>query len=99
MTLNRQQKRAQERRAAKYDSRQSFTRKEVEHMTVTSFQAGTAMALYAAGKVLGLGEVRLDRVRAEIQTLEFQYFQERSREPLPFDIAEMNRYKGDKKHV
>lgn len=95
-TLSRQQRRERERNAKRYDSRQTFTKKEVEDMNAHAFKLGTGMALYAAKKVLGLGDVRLDRVRKEILLLEDQFIMGESLDPLPFDTYEINQYKGAK---
>ncbi|XJZ25975.1 hypothetical protein ACF5W4_11235 [Bacillota bacterium Lsc_1132] len=92
--LTRQQRRDRERSAKKFTQRQTFTKDEVEQMNQASYEHGTAFALYAAMKILGLGEVRLDRIRMEIKALELHYFQGMSLDPLPFDLKEMNRYKG-----
>jgi hypothetical protein len=95
--LSRQQRREKERSAKKFNQRQTFTKAEVEAMNQHSYEHGTAFALWAAAKVLGLGETRLDRIRMEIADLELQYFHGITLDPLPFDVAEVNRYKGVKK--
>lgn len=92
--LSRQQRRERDRAAQKYENKKTFTKAEVVAMNQASYEHGTAFALYAASKVLGLGEVRLDRIRLELKALEMHYFQGMSLDPLPFDWREMNRYKG-----
>lgn len=95
--LSRQQRRERQRAAKRYDQKTSFAKQEMEAASEVSYQYGKAFALYAAQQVLGLGDVRLDRVRLEIEALELQFFQKMSLDPLPFDIKEMNTYKGGNK--
>ena len=97
--MNRQERRQRVRSSQKYDKRQTFTKKEVEDLNAASYQHGLAFALFAAAKALNLGEVRLDRIRKEIQQLEAVYFAPETIEPLPFNVQEVIRYKGALKHA
>ena len=92
--MNRQERRQRERSSKKYDKRQTFTKKEVEDLNAASYQHGLAFGLYAASRALNLGEVRLDRIRKEIQRLEATYFAIDTLEPLPFDVQDIIKYKG-----
>jgi hypothetical protein len=92
--ISRQERREKERSAKKFTSRNTFSKQEVEAMNQHSYEHGTAFALWSAAKILGLGEVRLDRIRMEIKALELQHFYGATLDPLPFDVAEVNLYKG-----
>ena len=70
----RQQKRAESRRAKKYDNRQTFTKEELEEMNAASYEYGKRFALEAARKTLGLGEKRLARVNEELARIKYQHF-------------------------
>lgn len=95
--MNRTQRRARERSAAKYDKRQAFTKEELEEMNTHAFKMGTAMALYAAQSTMKLGPVRMDRMRKVILDLEDRFIAGASLEALPFDTFEILRYSGAEK--
>ena len=93
MKLSRQERRQRERTSKKYEQRQTFTKKEVEEMNALSYQHGVAFGLYGAKVALGIGEVRLDRIRKEVLKLEATYFDGNRVEQLPFNVQEMIKYK------
>ena len=89
--MNRAERRRIQRSAQGFDSRQTFSKKELETMNAHAFKIGTAMALYAAKNALGLGDTRLDRVRLELRKLELKYVEQDNLEPLPFVVDRMNK--------
>lgn len=110
--LTRQQRRElvraakkEQQRAAKDNYRptgragRTFTQAEMETTSQVSYDHGKAFALYAAQQVLGLGDVRLDRVKKEIAELEVGYFAQLDPSPLPFDPYDIIGYKGAYNHA
>jgi hypothetical protein len=98
--MNRAQRRQRERSAQNYDNRKTFTKQELEDMNTHAFKIGTAMALYAAQQTMGLGEVRMDRMRKAILELEDKFILNGSMEALPFDTLDILRYRGvDRKNA
>jgi len=95
--MNRAERRRRQRSAQAFDTRQTFSKKELEEMNSRAFQIGTAMALYATQQTLKLGPTRMDRIRSELKKLETKYIENPNIEPLPFDVDEMNRWTG--KHL
>lgn len=74
--LSRQQRRAIERERKKTRERQSFHRGEVQQVSLLSYKDGRILALRAAKEVLGLGPVRLERVKERLEELENENFNE-----------------------
>lgn len=83
--LSRQQRRDQERRSQKFNSRSSFSKEELEKTNEISYSIGVGLSLKAVAEVLGIGEVRLERVRTKIKELEFEHFHQlKPFDPKPF---------------
>lgn len=95
--MNRQQKRQQERSKKKFDKRQTFTKAETEAMNEQAYKYGVAFTLMAVKQVMGLGEVRLDRIRLKLKEYEFEYFQQLK--PFEADIDEVAEFKGAVNHA
>jgi hypothetical protein len=73
-SMSRQQRRQLERQVKKMENRRGFTLQEVENMNAQAYELGKETSLEAAAQVLGLGEVRLDRVKKHLAKLEAERF-------------------------
>jgi hypothetical protein len=72
--LTRQQRRQMERSGKKFESRNSFSKKELEEANAVAYEYGKQLTIKAAAKVLGLGEKRLQRITEELARQEYETF-------------------------